>query len=247
MTDVRAIEVSETPLLVQRVRANTLGRDFVVGDIHGCFDAVRAALEDVAFNPARDRLFSVGDLVDRGPSSEEVIDWLAEPWFLPVRGNHEQMAIGVAAGRHDHARYILNGGGWFLALPDSRRKLFALSLGTLPLAIEIDHPAGRIGIVHADVPCDNWCEFTAALERRLSGRALNTLMKKALWSRSRFDERDESGVDGAAMVFVGHSPTREPLVLGNVIHIDTGAVFGGKLKLVEIGEWVSRFAPAEAC
>ena len=85
--------------LVQRFTQNTRGRDFVVGDLHGCFDYLRVMLEHIQFDRVTDRLFCVGDLVDRGPQSEEAIDWIAKPWFHAVRGNHEQMAIDVAAGR----------------------------------------------------------------------------------------------------------------------------------------------------
>jgi len=68
---------------------NTQGRDFAVGDIHGHFTRLQAALEAVDFAPEVDRLFSVGDVVDRGPESERVLDWLAQPWFFAVQGNHE--------------------------------------------------------------------------------------------------------------------------------------------------------------
>jgi serine/threonine protein phosphatase 1 len=61
-------------------------------------------------------------LVDRGPRSEEAIDWIAQPWFHAVRGNHEQMAISVAAGQHDHDHYQRNGGGSFLAHPKIAEK-----------------------------------------------------------------------------------------------------------------------------
>ena len=53
--------------LVQRFTQNTRGRDFVVGDLHGCFDHLRVMLEHIQFNRVTDRLFCVGDLVDRGP------------------------------------------------------------------------------------------------------------------------------------------------------------------------------------
>lgn len=73
--------------------ANTLGRDFVVGDLHGCVDVLRALLHDVRFDPARDRLFSVGDLVDRGPASEAALELLDRPWCHVVRGNHEEVPV----------------------------------------------------------------------------------------------------------------------------------------------------------
>ncbi|MBP5140546.1 serine/threonine protein phosphatase, partial [Pseudomonas chlororaphis] len=46
----------------QRFELNTAGRDFAVGDIHGYFTKLQAALDAIGFNPAVDRLFSVGDL-----------------------------------------------------------------------------------------------------------------------------------------------------------------------------------------
>lgn len=54
---------------VLRLPENTRGRDFVVGDIHGAFDKVEAAMAKVGFDVERDRLLSVGDLVDRGAES----------------------------------------------------------------------------------------------------------------------------------------------------------------------------------
>lgn len=74
---------------IKRFAANTAGRDFAVGDIHGHFTRLQAALDTAGFDPATDRLFSVGDLVDRGPECRDVLDWLAKPWFHPVRGNHD--------------------------------------------------------------------------------------------------------------------------------------------------------------
>ena len=52
-----------------RFAQNTVGRDFAVGDIHGCFTELQRGLDAIGFDPSTDRLFSVGDLVDRGPES----------------------------------------------------------------------------------------------------------------------------------------------------------------------------------
>ena len=52
------------------------GRDWVVGDVHGCFRTLRDALLAIDFDDGRDRLFSVGDLIDRGPNSIKAVDWL---------------------------------------------------------------------------------------------------------------------------------------------------------------------------
>ena len=76
-----------------RVERNvTAGRDFVVGDVHGEFDTLEAMLASVRVRPGRDRLFALGDLVDRGPRSADALAWMENGQIeLSVRGNHEQM------------------------------------------------------------------------------------------------------------------------------------------------------------
>ena len=56
---------------IEQVARNRMGRDFVVGDVHGCFRTLERCLRQVRFDRDRDRLFSVGDLVSRGPHSLE--------------------------------------------------------------------------------------------------------------------------------------------------------------------------------
>lgn len=53
--------------MLRCIPTNHAGRDFVVVDLHGCLDQLEALLKAIGFDPARDRLFSVGNLVDRGP------------------------------------------------------------------------------------------------------------------------------------------------------------------------------------
>ena len=53
--------------LIRRFPLNRRGRDLAVGDIHGYFALLQQALNRVGFDPVCDRLFSVGDLTDRGP------------------------------------------------------------------------------------------------------------------------------------------------------------------------------------
>lgn len=64
---------------VKTYNRNLAGRDFVVGDIHGCYDQLTNLLKEIKFNFAKDRMFAVGDLVDRGSKSKEVLDLLYEP------------------------------------------------------------------------------------------------------------------------------------------------------------------------
>jgi serine/threonine protein phosphatase 1 len=59
--------------MIKKFELNEKGRDFVVGDIHGCFDLLSNNLKEIGFDESVDRLFSVGDLVDRGKQSEDCI------------------------------------------------------------------------------------------------------------------------------------------------------------------------------
>jgi serine/threonine protein phosphatase 1 len=137
--------------------ANQAGRDFVVGDVHGCFTELRQLLEQVVFDGSRDRLFSVGDLVDRGPESRQVLEWLAKPWFYAVRGNHEQMALEFDLAQTDACeRYLNNGGGWFICLDEKDKQAYRTAFMRLPLAMEVVSEHGLIGLLHADCPLDDW-------------------------------------------------------------------------------------------
>jgi serine/threonine protein phosphatase 1 len=219
----RSLNVEHSPL-VQRFATNPHGRDLIVGDIHGCFDKLQMQLDVIGFDPdAGDRLFSVGDLVDRGPQSDAVLDWLDQPWFHPVLGNHELMALLYTAGDLDEDEYTANGGEWFLRSSPVRRHEIALRLGSLPVAIELATARGTVGIVHADCPTEEWPDFTDALESDPDEDFLEGLVETALWSRERYFAPCEDDVDGVRAVVVGHTTLEDWTRLGNVIYIDTGA------------------------
>lgn len=200
-----------------RVARNTRGRDFAVGDVHGHFSRLRDAMDRLDFDPARDRLFSVGDMVDRGPESEASLDWLAEPWFYAVQGNHEDYAIRhVRTGLVDQDNWRTYGGGWFLDLPVERQRAYAKVFAELPIAIEVETSTGAVGLLHADCPVRYWPRLESALQERYKRTSA-----VCQWSRERLRGQDRSGVLGVRGVVVGHTPVSEPVALGNVFHIDT--------------------------
>jgi bis(5'-nucleosyl)-tetraphosphatase (symmetrical) len=91
---------------------------YAIGDIQGCYDELRRLLDTVAFDPARDRLWLVGDLVNRGPQSVEVLRFLRGlgDRAISVLGNHDLHLLVVAAGvRKPHRSDTLDG---ILAAPD---------------------------------------------------------------------------------------------------------------------------------
>lgn len=215
--------------LIKHFDRNREGRDFVVGDIHGCFDLLSRLLDGVKFDPKKDRLFSVGDLVDRGGASEQAIEWLEKPWFHAVRGNHEQMAIDFAAGIGDEHLYRMNGGSWFLAMSQRDRESHARMYAELPIAIEVETLSGLVGIVHADPVVEDWPAFVGALDDE-------RVQMAAMWSRKRIQARDDSMISGVTAVIVGHTILKSYRWLGNVCYIDTGSYATGNITMVELGE-----------
>lgn len=208
-------------MLIKRLQRNTSGRDILVGDIHGCFSKLEASLASIHFDPDRDRLISVGDMVDRGSESHLVAKWLAEPWFFAVSGNHEAMTLDAAnGGEQAQLMHLWNGGMWFRGLMAIEKVAIVDALGALPLAIEIETEYGLVGVVHADCPAERWQDFTRALEHTDD---LDGLKMACQWSRDRFDNQERHTVDGVRAVVVGHTPVHIWHTLGNVIFIDSGA------------------------
>jgi serine/threonine protein phosphatase 1 len=211
-----------TPLYKRIERNQHGGRDLIAGDIHGTLTKFMAALHATGFDPdAGDRLFLVGDLVDRGPESARMLDLLRQHWVHAVRGNHEQMAIEWANGTYDDAQnYIANGGAWFMALTKPEQREFADAFDALPYAIELETEGGLVGIVHAECPFDSFRLLETALAAEPSNR-FESIKDCCIWSRSRIEDRHEGEVTDVRAVVVGHTPMENWTSLGNHIYIDT--------------------------
>ena len=106
-------------------RANTKGRDLIAGDIHGHFETLERALETLRFDPTADRLFSIGDLIDRDPRSEAALGWITEARIAAVRVGAE---LFVGTVRND---------------PSQRDKAEALLDATQSYAREFAEPPPR--------------------------------------------------------------------------------------------------------
>ncbi|OBS10767.1 metallophosphoesterase [Acidihalobacter prosperus] len=222
--------MTQTAQWFQRLPRNDLGRDYCVGDLHGMFPLLEHALAQLAFDPACDRLISVGDLIDRGPESAKVGDFLALPWVHAVRGNHEQMLLDSETDAALEADWVMGcGGEWWPMLPAARRERCRRAIAALPYALEIETRRGRVGVVHADVPHDlSWSQFLTCLARDEDVR------DHALWSRTRIGRvrRGEQvpAVPGIDLLVCGHTPLSEPRQAANVHFIDTGAVYAMRFK-----------------
>lgn len=209
---------------IKRFKKNLVGKDYVVGDIHGTYSLLAQELKRLHFNPRQDRLFSVGDLVDRGPESSAALRWLDYPWFHPCRGNHDNFVIQAQHPDFDSDWWILaNGGDWWLTLNPTTQNRFSERFKQLPIVIEVETDRGKMGIVHADVPPYlNWTQFTQQIEQ-----GNPAVHEYALWSRKRATGGYAGPVEGVNRVYCGHTVNKDGniKVVGNVYFLDTGAAY----------------------
>ncbi len=244
--------------LVRRLPANTQGHDWVVGDIHGAFDLVITAMRVSGFDKRVDRLFVVGDLVDRGAESLRALKFLEQSYVHCVRGNHEDMWIGLYEEGPPEPELVelvhnrMSGLEWWFDAPKADRDALVAKFRELPMVIEVETPRGLVGMIHADVPAGmNWQQFVAAIEAG-DERATQT----ALWGRTRAHQGNTDGVAGVGRIFAGHTPQDRISRLGNVYLVDTGAIFGlnkvaddGRLSMMNIvaktGDLATLYAPTE--
>ena len=73
---------------------------YAIGDIQGCFRTLKRLLKKIAFNPSKDKILLVGDLVNRGPQSIEVLRWAydMDGSVQTVLGNHDIHLLAMALG-----------------------------------------------------------------------------------------------------------------------------------------------------
>lgn len=227
--------------LCERMARNHHGRDFVVGDLHGHRALLERALADAGFDTARDRLFSVGDLIDRGPASMETLALLDEPWFHAVMGNHELMLLnflGFYDSRlHSRRAFAAGGGEWVLrAQSRQRAALWRLAerVAALPLARHVD-AAVPFNVMHGDFAP---FEYTQAqlfrrpevcvhqADRATSSRdnVAGALRKPAVTLRllDRPVQLSERPLGTLPLTYVGHSRMRDVTVHQSHVYLDQG-------------------------
>ena len=242
---------------IKYIAQNTQGRDFVCGDLHGSFDLLERKLLDVKFDRSTDRLFCVGDIIDRGKGSAKALFYLKQSWFYCIRGNHEQMLLDwcireSARERLDAFRFhMLNGGNWvadFLEVDLARLASdvtgdepilkcypqlseWVVELGRMPFAMEIQHASKTVGLIHAEIPKGiHWSDLPEQLHQP---NVLNSI----LYSRKYINGNpilNQYHIDGIDEIYSGHTILDKRRQIGNVHYIDTGAYTYSNLTLVQL-------------
>lgn len=193
-------------------------RIFVIGDIHGCAATLRRLIEEALRPLPADRIFLLGDLIDRGPDSKGVLDYIFElrERGLPVtsiRGNHEEMYLLAGADAYSLELWKLNGGlatltSFNVDHPHDIPRRYRDELNALPLYIPLDD----FVLVHAGLNFDTPYPFddTDAM----------------LWTRSHYVDRQR--ISGRRLIS-GHTPVTlhqlEASLESSKIMLDNGCVF----------------------
>lgn len=179
---------------------------YAIGDVHGCFETLQRLLRRIAFDSGQDRLWLVGDLVNRGPRSLEVLRWAVEQGerIVVVLGNHDLHLLARAAGVAEaKKRDTLDP---VLAAPD-RDDLLAW-LRTRPLA----HRMGETLLVHAGLFPD-WSPAQAEAlaretEERLRGGASAKLLATVNEKRAERWKNGLTGLERARVALAGFAKLR---------------------------------------
>ena len=203
-------------------------RIYAVGDIHGRFDKLSALMDKIDIDFESDTLVFIGDYIDRGPQSFEVVEYLVDlkkrhPDTIFLKGNHEDLLEKYLSGS-DRLSYLYNGGQQTLDSYMSRPR---------------QKDAPLIPPEHLDFfksllmyyETDGYIFVHAGLRKKVSLNDQDP--QDLLWIRKEFIQ---SNYDFGKVIVFGHTPLLEPLLRPNKIGIDTGAVYGNKLTCIRLPE-----------
>ncbi|MCG6550913.1 MAG: metallophosphoesterase [Candidatus Magnetominusculus sp. LBB02] len=197
-------------------------RQIAVGDIHGCYGLTVDLVENVIkFDPLHDQLIFIGDYIDRGTDSAQVVQYVSdlknkyEDHIVLLAGNHEYLAYHAFKYRTAEMfqLWIVNGGVTTIASYDGIENAMKYENSEKILvpfveSLEFYYETKTHIFLHGGVP---------------TGETIQTAAKNALlWERNydRYRGKD---------IIVGHTPHKNVTKYTNAVVIDTGAVFYGKL------------------
>jgi serine/threonine protein phosphatase 1 len=227
---------AEASKLTLSLARNQLGRDFVIGDIHGCYAAVDHALMMIKFDRQKDRLICVGDLLNRGDENMRALDYITQPWFYSVIGNHDWVHAFDYSRNFARADIRQTHLKWAKPLrQEASYKTLRQALQALPLMLEVDTPKGIVGIVHGEIHpiFDTWQDAKASLDvcaQCLSACRHHPFMVGRSRQKKHNKQQAIKPVKGVRLVISGHTPQKKPIWIGNSLFIDTGLVYGVKGK-----------------
>lgn len=225
-------------------------RTYAIGDIHGHLDKLQALHELIAADSARTgggaaQVVHIGDLVDRGPDSRGVIDFLmagqsrGEDWVV-LKGNHDRMFRGFLSDPDYHDPRLRRDLWWLHERLGGAATLASYGIGDAQARVLHDlHgeardrvPQAHIAFLDSLIPCHLRGRLLFVHAGIRPGIDLHDQTEDdLLWIRNDFlnDRRDHG-----AIVVHGHTPVDIVTHYGNRLNIDTGAGYGDRMSAVVI-------------
>jgi len=213
----------------QNIAPNPTGIDWLCGDVHGHLSVLQAQLEQAGFQYGADRLFLLGDLIDRGPESEVTLMWaLSTEGVFSVLGNHELLFLARSQHPAYRVKHRQMGGAW----PDdlsfgTYRRLAERCASEFPLSMTVACGQYQVGLVHAQSPFDDWRQIQEAVYSEQI--AIDCTWP---WDRAQGPERSIANI---SMVVSGHIGTSQIVSRGNQRWIDTLKA-SGELTLLPLND-----------
>ena len=212
----------------------------IVGDIHGCFDELSALLDEIGPS-TDDSIISLGDMVDRGPKSPEVVSFFANNENRKsLRGNHEAKHLGFSLGRISE-KYFGKNQRRTIEQFESRKGRHGIMSYTealtyfaaLPYFIELPEAI----LVHAGLTYG--IPLAAQNEKILAGIGFQE-ENKFNQNTGLFRWCETYPPDGKPVIFghlgIGKAPWPLPL-RNNLWPIDTGCAAGGYLTAITLPDF----------
>ncbi|MEL6526569.1 MAG: metallophosphoesterase [Chloroflexota bacterium] len=198
----------------------------IIGDIHGCYNELQALL-DKAGIADDEPIYAIGDILDRGPAPEAVLDFfLMHPHAHSIRGNHEQRHIRYAKGKgKPRLTQIIT--RWVL---DERYHDALDYMRQMPLMVELDEAR----LIHG------YYDPQVAPKDQRKNVLLGT-KKGEKYIKKQLDVAWFSEYNEDKPLICGHkdySRMERPFVLeGQVYGLDTRCVHGGMLTGLRLPQW----------
>jgi serine/threonine protein phosphatase 1 len=206
-------------------------RIFVVGDIHGCYSRLVNLMDRLPFDPGEDFLIFLGDYIDRGPESREVISYLLSlskrsANIIFLKGNHEHALLEYArTGDEAYLRLLRT-----MGIEETLRSYANQPVRTLCDLSFL--PADHISFLEHLLPYYERGDYLFVHSGVPPGTELqHCRIEDLLTLRGTFLRHP---VTLGKIVVFGHTPFETPFVTHDKIGIDTGAVYGNLLTAVEL-------------